>query len=298
MTNKQWIYELDILKVIAIIFVLASHGSGIIPCSTELRPYISYLGSIGVIFFFFVSGFLLSNVKLNTVHDLLNHIKKRFIRIVPLYWVTLALTVLLTLWGVYTGYWIKNLSLSNVFVHATFLQSFFPSMDIPPLWFVGALFVYEAIYIVTKALFKNIIYFSIIIIGIYCIIVALSAIADLIVNISGSYMFFFTGIFIGYLWHSAPIKPQLMNQPPHPIIVKLSYASYCAYLFHLLIMDQIGKWFNGMYLSNYTLYIVIALPIVFMIAYFIQCGYDTLLKVDLGQLTKKINSYAQDGDNR
>ena len=276
MKIDQWIYEFDILRVIGIIFIIIYHGSIIIP--SYGFSYLSYFAYFGVSVFFFIAGFLTSfreNAK--DSFSPFDHFKKRFFRLIPLYYVALFTIVLFDYFNIGSN-WIRNLSLSNIIIHILVLQVFFPKFIIDALWFVSALLLCEIIYVVGKNLFKNILHFTVVIIIINFFIIIFSRNGFMAPEMAlGYFIFFFLGVFLGIIWNSNPIKFRGLISSIPPILSKMSYASYSAFLFHILILSIIGQWYTSLQLSDFALYMLISLPIIFVISYSIQFGLDELI---------------------
>jgi peptidoglycan/LPS O-acetylase OafA/YrhL len=276
MKIDQWIYEFDILRVIGIILIILYHGSIIIPCYSF--SYMKYFAYFGVSVFFFISGFLISfRENLNDPLTPYDYLKKRFFRIIPLYYVALFTIILFDYFDIGSN-WIRNLSLSNIIVHILVLQVFFPKFIIDALWFVSALLLCEIIYVVGKNLFKNILHFTVVIIIINSFILFFSRNGLMAPEMSLDYfIIFFIGVFLGMIWNSNPIKFKGLIPSIPRILSKMSYASYSAFLFHILILAIIGQWYTNLQLSDFTLYMIISLPIIFAISYSIQFGLDKLI---------------------
>jgi len=144
MGKKKWIYECDILRAVAIIFVMLSH----------LSVFVDYwflkqeLATTGLVTFFFVSGFLLAKTKkLSSAEKIKQFYKKRFLRIYPLYFVALAAIFAVFTLGI--GFMLKtyDYSLLNFVVHSLSAQAFFFGVyDLPVMWFIGTIIIYYLIY--------------------------------------------------------------------------------------------------------------------------------------------------------
>ncbi len=105
--STPYLYELECLRGVAILMVFAFHAYGI-SLGTEMREHsilMSYIvsGNSGVTLFFVLSGFLLSLPWLNflqgntaSVPNILNFYRSRFLRIIPLYYLAILVSVLAT----------------------------------------------------------------------------------------------------------------------------------------------------------------------------------------------------------
>ena len=96
--------------------------------------------------FVFISGFGLylnkNNRSINTLEKLSTFLKKRFLRIFPLYWIALILFVL------FVGY--SNINIIYLLAHVVGLQIIVAPLFGPPiltLWFIGIIVIYYLIFI-------------------------------------------------------------------------------------------------------------------------------------------------------
>ena len=86
----------DSLRAIAALSVLAFHAAFIgrvFASDSFVRPYMSHL-DVGVTVFFMISGFLLYRPFVKGAHDVPAYAWRRFLRIVPAYWVALTVIAL------------------------------------------------------------------------------------------------------------------------------------------------------------------------------------------------------------
>ncbi len=73
--NPKRIYGLDILRALAILFVVVGHGKYLLP--QELRFYSKILALDGVSIFFVLSGFLIGGILIRLFEE--NHINKKLL---------------------------------------------------------------------------------------------------------------------------------------------------------------------------------------------------------------------------
>lgn len=112
------IYGLDILRALAILFVVFGHGKSLLPEVTY--PTITYLTFDGVAMFFVLSGFLIGGILLRILNDpenkssLFNFWSRRWLRTLPNYF--LLFFIILT-------------------IHILFEENFNPWNKSPYLWF-------------------------------------------------------------------------------------------------------------------------------------------------------------------
>lgn len=156
---KIWYPELDILKATAILLLVFCHLDNYVSCYEQIRLVDEYAAIIGLSIFFFVSGFLLSqhDSGINSVLDIKKFVKKKLIRIFPLYWIALAsLLVIFGLLRISPGNVSPyNFSPTNLFIHFFALQGIFPTYKIQSMWFVGVIILFYLIYTIISYLSQN-----------------------------------------------------------------------------------------------------------------------------------------------
>jgi peptidoglycan/LPS O-acetylase OafA/YrhL len=116
----KYIKSLDGLRAIAVMFVVFYHAILVLP---SLEPYLSG-GFLGVDIFFVLSGFLISSILLDEYHkthtvDLRNFYTRRFLRLMPAYWLQLTILYLFT-----DRFFTKALS-DATYANNNFLYAFF-----------------------------------------------------------------------------------------------------------------------------------------------------------------------------
>ena len=140
MASKR-LFIFDFLRFAAILLVVLSH---ILKMET-VDAVRGYLGILGLGIFFFVSGYLLAaNESPVSKNNAIDYFKRRSLRIYPLYWVALILTVLLS--------WMLENNLfgwRTVIAYFCGLQSVFVPrymVEISSYWFIGTILIYYLIY--------------------------------------------------------------------------------------------------------------------------------------------------------
>jgi exopolysaccharide production protein ExoZ len=88
---KKQLYSLQILRAVAAILVILCHGTGVAKIfgETYLNGYFE-AGNCGVDLFFCISGFIIFYVNQDLIgksKEFFSFVKKRFIRIYPMYWI-------------------------------------------------------------------------------------------------------------------------------------------------------------------------------------------------------------------
>ncbi|MGZ4883399.1 MAG: acyltransferase family protein [Halobacteriota archaeon] len=149
MAPRKRLLELDLLRAIAIVFILVHHIAGYAYNATFLRQidHIDYqvfpLFVFGLSLFFFVSGYALyyNNTTFSTLREVGGFLKKRAIRIYPLYWIAIAAFITLGVgaWGGFT--WI----IVQVCGAQGLLSPRF-GRPVITLWFIGVILLYYLIY--------------------------------------------------------------------------------------------------------------------------------------------------------
>lgn len=147
---KVWFPELDLLKATAIILIVFCHLDNYISCYEIIKIFDGYAALIGLSFFFFTSGFLLSHndSSINSKNDIKRYYKKKFVRIYPLYWTAVASLLIIFGYlqidpGNVDPY---NFNLNILLIHVLGLQGIFPNSNIQSMWFVGVIIVYYSLY--------------------------------------------------------------------------------------------------------------------------------------------------------
>ena len=335
MTSNR-LFTFDFLRLLAIVLVVLSH---ILRMET-LDAVRGYLGIIGLGTFFFVSGYLLLiNQKSSGPHGAGTFFKKRFIRIYPLYWLALILTIAVG--------WLLDSNLFDwrtIAVYFLGLQSVFVPrymVEISSYWFIGTILIYYLLYpllthgnkissiifigvpificLIMIRIFSGLLdgrvfeYFFVFVLGLMaarsrffdsdyfrkwripsavvaviciCIVVIfgplmpgdLSQISLSLLFTVGLVTLFRIVLIIStiaavYWLLSAGSLPSALKR----IIAAGAFASYAVYLFHDVYYSVLGHIFDiaAPVLSNTAW--TLALPILFVICYYIQLGADRLL---------------------
>ncbi|WP_162197879.1 MULTISPECIES: acyltransferase [unclassified Methanosarcina] len=157
--DKKRAIEIDILKSIAIIFIIVCHLDNYIINSRIISLFDSYLALFGLSIFFFVSGFLLqySDFKINSKKDIYLFYAKKVLRLFPMYWISiLSISLIFIVLHVDPGFTSPyDINLANFLVHMLGLQVFFPVYHIQSMWFVGVIFLYYILYPIAAYFSRN-----------------------------------------------------------------------------------------------------------------------------------------------
>lgn len=171
--DKRW-YELDILRVLGTFIIVFHHLPDYTLDFYNLNYFgillkLSYINVLNTYFglgiFVFVSGFLLYHTypKIDNVSSFL---KKRAVRIFPLYLVALALFTLT----------LRKLSWSEALIHILGLQILLAPRFVAPmptLWFIGLIVIFYLFYAFLSKYTRSwlgMVSFSLIVFGLFCII--------------------------------------------------------------------------------------------------------------------------------
>lgn len=143
---KRSIFELDLLRVIGISLVLYSHSTNYLGWSPRLSWFIQHPGTVGLGIFFCLSGFLMqrSREKQGVHFNALSFLKRRVIRILPLYWLAILVFVIEFHYiGLFHPVSFPPI-VATVLTHFSATQLFFvPQVsEIMTLWYIGALIPY------------------------------------------------------------------------------------------------------------------------------------------------------------
>tara|TARA_R110002074_G_scaffold14788_1_gene51047 strand:+ start:151191 stop:152309 length:1119 start_codon:yes stop_codon:yes gene_type:complete len=122
--NPNRIYGLDILRALAILFVVLGHSGGLLPSARN--KYLSYFVFDGVSIFFVLSGFLIGGILIKllvkegfNLKTILNFWKRRWFRTLPNYF--LILTIILAL----HYFFIEGFTVTDKWSYLVFSQNLF-----------------------------------------------------------------------------------------------------------------------------------------------------------------------------
>jgi peptidoglycan/LPS O-acetylase OafA/YrhL len=144
--------ELDILKAMAILAIVVAHVLEIVPAFASVSWLLTlsvWIGVTGLSIFFFTSGYSLMIKKpiFDRPGDILMFLRKRFVRIYPLYWVALIVATIV----ISSGQSVKNLftltdltALQQMLTISGLQVLFYPKLvpDLSLLWFVSVIVIF------------------------------------------------------------------------------------------------------------------------------------------------------------
>ena len=164
-SKKNRLFELDFLKVMAIVLIVFSHFTYLALYTYSIGTFFGDIedilkGTLGVIgngIFFFISGYtlFLFNQKFSSKQDYISFFRKRILRIYPLYWIGIFAFVFL---NYLLNFYNRSYSVFDVIVHLSGIQIiFFPKYvnEISVFWFVSAILIYYIIYSILISISKN-----------------------------------------------------------------------------------------------------------------------------------------------
>ena len=153
MPSTKRLFELDALRAVAIMLIVFYHliylmRSNVFTLTVNSINFVFPVWFYGLSLFFFISGFVLyyKHPMISSRQDAIDFLKRRVVRIYPLYWIALAafITLGMDAWNFF-----------SVTIYICGLQGlFFPPMHawFGLLWFIGVILLYYLIYLVLARL--------------------------------------------------------------------------------------------------------------------------------------------------
>lgn len=258
--------ELDILRIVSIlIVVILIHIPNDYAYSfyIELDQYTGFLLhtqgiNVAMGSFVFLSGFGLylnkNNRNINTFKKLSTFLKKRFLRIFPLYWIALILFLVYYYFIYFDEY--LNLSFLYIIAHIFGMQIIVAPRFGPPiltLWFIGIIIIYYLIFIILSYMgsIKKIIPTSIVILFLFAFLNIFFGLVEY--RFFFYYLIFIIGIIAANIYTSPQynrIKENLKNrQKSIPLILSLCIA-VLSFVMYLLLSQLCFNTFNLRYGTN------------------------------------------------
>lgn len=154
------LFEADVLRAFAILVILISHAHYYFDHQTIVFQMMDradeYIDILGLGLFFFISGYLLyhNNPTITNLRDIFGFYKKRVLRIYPLYWA--ALFVSLLCFGYLHMYYFHPTDFSiYTFITNLLGLQFITNETLLTFWFIGAILVYYTLYPIIIRVSKN-----------------------------------------------------------------------------------------------------------------------------------------------
>lgn len=321
--STQRLIYIDTLRAISILYIIGIWHIDDYANDCLYSP-ITELATFGVLnIFVYISGFILTwnHQSILSSTQLKGFIWGRIIRIYPLYfitviiyfvmfhipWVQLVTSVLLidmisnnsvfTLWFIgmifnyyilislilYDFTWKKFMTISMLFVFVSFVLSMTTNLIDKNL-----LLYYPALALGISSAKSNKIrdYFENNIFNLVVMLFVLTIITLYYLHFAntriGTLILFFGGICT--LFPSLKISKKFSSYLNLTMIKKLSYASFCMYLFHRIIYTMMLKFYHPKHDVGTLLFLaIVGLPATYYVAYFIQRNYDKLVIYLTGQ---------------
>ncbi len=159
----------DMLKILGMLFVIIGHLHWYFTLSFNNAHQIAIpvIRELGVNIFLFCSGFGLTIAFVNRSQTVTEYWKKRFLRVYPLYLVSLVLY----------KFFVAEISVENFLFHVFLAHNFVHEYcnDPRPLWFVGVVFQFYAIFpILFKVLVRNRYIFTGVVLSLYGVYLLIS----------------------------------------------------------------------------------------------------------------------------
>lgn len=238
----------NILRCIAIFCVVFAHMDSYTNI-TFFEIYDHHFALIGLVIFFFISGFLVQyNNKIESKKDVILSIQKRAKRIYPLFWLSILITIILD--SVQLNTFPVVMSTFDLFIVALGLQGIFTMFSVPyALWYIGVILIF---YLISYFLIyyaenlKQIIIDSIII---FLLIFLVRREFGVIHPYVLMYYFaFIAGYIIGFICNSRNINYQKIKS----ISITSLYFICGIYLIYFLSCSiLVNKGINKSYISKY-----------------------------------------------
>jgi len=197
MPSNKRLYELDALRAVAIVLIVFTHffyfvRIDVLILTANSINFVFPVWFYGLSLFFFISGFVLhyKHPVISSRQDAIDFLKRRVVRIYPLYWIALAVFILLGI-ALERDVW----NFFSVAIYFCGLQVFSPPGHhewFGLLWFVGVILLYYLIYLVLARLSHAPKLLLAAVLGFPLFFVALR----LVFNIVDSRFFVYYGLFI------------------------------------------------------------------------------------------------------
>ncbi|MFX1241937.1 MAG: acyltransferase family protein [Promethearchaeota archaeon] len=259
--ERKKLPELDILRIIAILIVVVLihiPNNYAYPFAMDYTPYQGFIfHTLGIYVamgsLVFVSGFGLylnkNNRSINNTKKLFGFLKKRFLRIFPLYWIALILFI------IFFGYWDQGFF--YIFAHVFGIQMVVApaySWAIWTLWFIGIILIYYLVFIILSSTgsIKWIIPTALIILFIFAIIHIYTGLFEY--RFFYYYLLFILGIISANIYTSSQytrVKDFIQNKPKYfPIIVGFGTAAL-SIVIYLGLTQFCFSYFNSEYGTSF-----------------------------------------------
>lgn len=197
----QRLIELDVLRVVAILFIVFDHEVDVGSLIPEFKVFPIWF--FGLSLFFFISGYVIQRnyPLIDSRNKAMDFLKKRALRIYPLYW--LALAVFFGLEIVSRGTFFHSLheyapqTISTAIIEIPAAQGLLAPRFLPEatlaLWFVGVILLYYLVYLIIAAFSSDAKQMALTVLGVFVFFVILRITLGII-----DFRFFaYYGLFVG-----------------------------------------------------------------------------------------------------
>lgn len=141
-SRPQKLIEFEILRAISVILLMFSHSDiySQVIFGFKLEPVGPYIRGFFLGSFFFMAGFFIEYSNKRNPKTFYSYVYSKFIRLLPPYWLTLILFVLVL------GYTLKKADFLAYFLNLQFIFSPVYVKQLLTLWYLSVLFAYLMIY--------------------------------------------------------------------------------------------------------------------------------------------------------
>lgn len=255
MIIKKKSLEISTLRGVAILFVLISHSSLIVMHNQNYTFYLgSITGRIGVYIFFILSGYCITNSLINIwgqklfksrIKNFLIFLKKRFIRLFPMYYISIILGLFLLDIEISTKEFFINLTMIQSILNIKSIQGVYWSLSFEIIFYITIAIIY-LMNIFNKKLFFLIKFFPF-----FPLILALIG-NFLSLNLKSYAAFHFSLFFFGCNFF-------FINQKIKKIIMDLTIYFICLYFVLSLITISDEEFFVYIYSHILSIFIFLTL---------------------------------------
>jgi peptidoglycan/LPS O-acetylase OafA/YrhL len=246
--QKPTIDVFNVLRFVAILCIIFAHMDSYTRI-LFFQNYDTYFAYIGLVIFFFISGFLLHyNNKIKSKRDVITSIKKRATRIYPLFWMSILTTVVLDI--LHLNILPSNLNISDIIVDILGLQGILPMYKIPyALWFVGVILIYYMVgyFLIYYARdLKKIAIYSVVIFVLF--IVVRHEIGILHFNTLDYYFVFIAGFLISFICDSKSISSEANKSI---VVTSLFFTAIPLQMFYMFFSMMSKRGINKSFIDEY-----------------------------------------------
>lgn len=246
--KKSKIPIFNVLRCIAIFCIVFAHMDSYTNI-TFFGKHDQYFALIGLIIFFFISGFLVQyNNKIKSKKDIILSVKKRAKRIYPLFWLSIIITIIFDRFHI--NIFPSDMDTFDILIAVLGLQGVFAMFPIPyALWYIGVILIFYMIsyFLIYYAgdLKKIVIYSIMIFLFIYLIKYEFGIIHPYVFKY---YFVFIAGFIISFICNSE----NRSNENIKSVSITSLYFICGIYLIHFLNCSMmVNRGINKSYIREY-----------------------------------------------